>query len=78
MPAIVGRKYMKGGFKSFALDCHPSQAKKFQERVDRNGCTGIKYEPSGRCHVSSEADYARVCESLKLHEQPLCYPPPDD
>lgn len=62
---------MKGGMESLALSCHPKQAAGFNERVRRNGCTGINYDKKGKCHVTSEEDYGRVLKSIGADEAPI-------
>ena len=66
--------YLKGGFQSLALDCHPKQVEEFQERVHKAGCTGIKYEKNGRCHVSSRRDYEALSKSIGLCDQEPAHP----
>ncbi|MHC4509541.1 MAG: hypothetical protein ACYTAO_11375 [Planctomycetota bacterium] len=65
MPGIVGRRYMKGGFKSLGLGCHRTQVDEFNALAKHHGHHGIKYAPNGDCHVSSEQDYAAACAGLR-------------
>ena len=66
--------YLKGGFQSLALDCHPKQVEEFTERVKKAGCTGIKYDKKGRCHVSSRRDYEALSKSIGLCDKEPAHP----
>lgn len=76
-PAIIGRRYMKRGFNSLALGCHPSQAAEFNEIMHQHNVTGVRYDEKGNCKVSSEQDYAAVTKSLELGRQHIIHPTDD-
>ena len=76
-PRIIGRAYMKQGFRSLGLSCHPRQAREFNDIMHQHNVTGVQYDEKGHCKVSSEQDYAAVTKSLEMDQQHVCYPVPE-
>lgn len=68
-PSLTGRRFMSGGLDSMALNCHPTQAREFNEIVKKNGCTGIYYNKKGRCQVTDANDYDRVLKSIGAQDR---------